>query len=151
MDTPNEVQIDQLEELDLSNVDTSRPLITGPQRVRIVKMEVVKSKNGDWKNLNVVLGLVNGTKTKDGKEVNPGFQHTETITLKRTEKYEPTENLARLQECFLGKKGRWNSSEMYGAEGDVRFDIQPAEGQYPESSRVVGWIKKKLTEPAPLS
>lgn len=145
--------LDLLSEVDLSNVDTARPLLPDKTvcRVRILKLTVVDSKKGPFKNMEVVLGFVDPMTTTLGKPLSPNYTHTEVITLKQTEKYDPRENLARLQECFLGTKGKWDTASMIGQEGTVRFRLEqerkdPETGDtYPEGNKVAVWIKKNAS------
>jgi hypothetical protein len=121
--------IEGLDTFDLTNVDTNRPLLPeGLQRMRLVGFATKAQKaKGDepslGKNLVVTLETVNQVTATNGRVLAPGFKHNETISLVQTDKYDPSQRLAQLQECFLGKKQPWCSKDFYGREGDVHFTI----------------------------
>jgi hypothetical protein len=131
--------------MDLSNTETTRPVLKeASQKVKLVRLELKDQKGGAGKNLRVIIALEEPAPCKDGRTVQPGFQHTETISLVPTDNYNPAENLARIQECFLGRKGKWNSQEIIGRTGVVRFRIESTK-EYGDQNRVT-WIKGKSAE-----
>lgn len=145
---PQVDSIEALDSLDLSNTDTARPLIKDSvQTVRLIKMELKPQKTGSGKNLRITLALNTEAPGVDEKTVRAGFQHTETTSLVPTENYNPGENLARVQECFLGKKGRWNSAELIGKLGNVRFRTEKDTGFGPQNR--VTWLKAKAAGDVP--
>lgn len=147
----NVESIDQLNVLDLTNTDTSRPLLKeAVYDIVLHQLELKEQKSKLGKNLNVVLKLAKGGEAKDGTPIQAGFTFIETISLVPTEKYNPTENLARLQECFLGVKGRFIAAELIGQTGQVRLKIT-SDKEYGDQNRVQTWIKKKVSGPAVLS
>lgn len=140
--------MDELNEIDLTNVNTKRTILaSGVMKLQLTKIESKpgKPKEGEaaYNNLTLFFKTVDNQKDKDGKEVLAGHTHVETMTLKKTEKFNPFENLARLQECLLGTKGKWNANALIGQIGDVRMGVQAAEGEYEESNRIKSWILKK--------
>jgi hypothetical protein len=134
--------IEALNTLDLTNTDTARPVLKeGAYKFKLLRMELKDQKSGKGKNLIVVIGLDQEAPSTEGKVINAGFQHSEQISLVPTENYNPAENLARIQECFLGKKGKFNAGELLGKQGTIRMRVEDS-AQYGKQNRVT-WIKAK--------
>lgn len=154
-DTP-EVAIDQLDELDLTNVDTNRPLIKEGTLVKfkLTKIEVKDNSKKTGKNAQVHLALVDPLPAKDTKngdrDLKPGFTLIETVSLVPTENYKPTERLAQIQECFTGVKGKWNTQDIMNREGTCRIGIE-SDPQYGDRNRVRSYVKKKAETVATLA
>lgn len=154
MDNQEQVElgaITALDELDLTNVDTNRPLIKKDSLVK-VKLTKVETKDNTAKTGKVAtftVALVEPAQTVDGKTVQPGFILSDTCSLVATEKYKPTERLARIQECLIGQKGKWNTPEMIGLEGVIRLGIEDDDPAFGARNRITSWVKKKAPTAAP--
>jgi hypothetical protein len=134
--------IEALNTLDLTNTDTARPVLKeGAYKFKLLRMDLKEQKSGKGKNLIIVVGLDQEAPSTEGRIINAGFQHSETISLVPTENYNPAENLARVQECFLGRKGKFNASELLGMQGMVRMRIEDSK-EYGKQNRVT-WVKAK--------
>lgn len=139
--------IEALDQLDLTSVDTSRPLFKPETtlKMRLDRMEVKPSKTAGkehQKNLYVTLKLEEAAQSEDGKTVHPGFTQTEVFGLTPSENFDPRENIARLQLCFSGVKGPFKGSELVGKVGLVRMKIED-DPKYGKRNRVGTWIQKK--------
>ena len=91
----------------LGEVPTDIPLINGNAELRCDDAKVEPNKKGDGSNLNLTFSIITPVQSMDGKTVSPGAYGSKifhTIALKRTEKYNPAENLARLLLAFTGSK-----------------------------------------------
>lgn len=151
---PTISSLDQLNEIDLTNVESSRPLLKeGLIKVKLHSMEIKDQKAPKTgKNLNIVLVTETSNPNREaGKpEVPSGYKHTETISLVTTDGYNPAERLAAVQECFLGVKGKFIPSELIGRVGVVRIKIE-SDKEFGDKNRVQTWTKKKSGDAPTLS
>lgn len=139
-------EVPELDILDLTNVETNRPLMPeGTTRMVLKGFKTEENKAKSGKNLLVILETTQALTATNGKPLSPGWRHTERISLVQTEKYDPKENLARLQECFLGVKGPFKSSELINREGEVKVKIERSD-EFGNQNRIT-FIKKKVDAP----
>lgn len=139
------IDLNDLDTMDLSNVETGIPLIAqGLHEVEVLEITPKPNKNNTGTNLSIKLGLVNHTKKFDGSgEVNPGYPLFDLISLTPTEKYDPRQRLAAFMECFLGVKNvPFNPiSQFIGLKGMVRVKVEK-DDQYGDKNRIAGYVKK---------
>lgn len=117
-------------DIDLTGANISRPYFDN-QVIRCQIGEVAYKKNGDRVRLEVPLVFQTAAKAQDGREVTPGFKHTDSITVTaaggRT-KERIAEDIARLQAAALGlskpKDGLFDKSEIVGKMVDVKFSTR---------------------------
>ena len=100
---------DFLENIDLTGVDTSMPVLRDGQIVEMVldkgevKTSMKPGKEGN-KNLFLTFKTLGVTISDAGIELNAGFPIRDIVSLTETANYDPTKNLARIQEAILGEK-----------------------------------------------
>lgn len=147
-------QIDSLSDLqnvDLSGVDTSFPVIApGAYRFKVADVQVVPNKNKDGNNFVVKLTLdqlVMSVPDAGGaaREISPGFPLTHLISMKPTEKYDQSainRNLAGFQEAVLGRKGSLLPLTQYVGL-DVTCQVKVEESaEFGKQNRVSRFVKK---------
>jgi hypothetical protein len=122
------------DDLDLSQVDLSRPLID-QQTVRCRVADVKIEEKDGKKNFNVVVTTEGAATSKDGKTLQPGFKHNESILMTPTGGLTQemiNEKLARFQKATLGTQGRLLPLDQYvGKEVDVTFGVRDGkDGQF---------------------
>lgn len=139
-------QVDQLNALlnsDLSDVPTSRPLLNGLAKLRVKKMATEANKAGDASNLNCEFVTTEPLTATDGRNVNPGFIIFHTVSLKKTEKYNPSENLAKLREAITGNKaGSFAPVEQY-LDMEFMAKLKPELSEQYGDKTVIGQLIKK--------
>jgi hypothetical protein len=132
--------------MNLSNVDTSMPvLVPGPYVLSVSKMEVKNSKTPGKesnKNLNIELVLTEPAQTTSGKTVS-NFKLYHTISLTSSEKYDPAQKLAQFKEAVLGtKEGSFAPFEQYyGQRVSVQLVVESSV-QYGDQNRIKSFIKR---------
>jgi len=117
-------------DLDLTGISVSRPLFDGVVvRCRIGEARI-ESEEGR-SNLVIPLQFEAAATSTDGREVTPGFQHTDRINLVVSGNRTPQmvkETIARFQCAALGlkepKPGRFEASDVVGKLVDVRFSTR---------------------------
>jgi hypothetical protein len=101
----------------LNEVPTEIPLINGTAELTLSDVKVETNKKQDGSNLNMTFSLTTPMQSVDGKSVAPGAYGSKifhTIALKKTEKYNPAEKLARLKMALTGsKEGSFGAPEQY--------------------------------------
>jgi hypothetical protein len=136
-----------LDNLDLTNVDLSRPLVKDktPMEVTIKSIEVVNNKAGTGKNLKLQYTTNETFESTEGKTVNPGCTLHELVSLVTTDKFDPRENLARIKLAALGtQEGKFIPSELIGQTMSVIVGIeQDKAGLYAPKNRISKYIPKK--------
>ena len=118
--------LSSLETADFTNVETGMPTIPkGLYEVEVLTATIDRNKKQTGSNANFKFGLTQPTTAEDGKAVNPGFPVFHVISLVKTDKYDPLQNIARFMECFTGtKSGKFLPVENFiGMKGNVRIDI----------------------------
>lgn len=119
--------LSQIDNIDLSTVETARPhLASGVYEFTVQKMELVDQKAPKTgKNLNIQLGLVEPAQSVpnekgETKLLNAGFPVFDLISLTKTFKengdvnYDPLPRLAKFREAVLGSKdGKFMPIEQY--------------------------------------
>lgn len=134
--------LDQLNVLDLSKTDTSYPtLAEGLVRVTLQDLLIKPNKAGTGNVLHVKMALHSEAKLDNGQPAHPGLVFTETVSLVPTDNYDPTVNLAKIQLCFTGQKGKMDWNSLKGQWGDVRVKIDD-HPDYGKRNRVGTWIAK---------
>lgn len=139
-------QIDHLNALlnsDLSDVPTTRPLLTGLLTLRVKSMKIEPNKAGDGHNLNCEFVTTEPMQSTDGRNVNPGFGIYHTISLKVTEKYNPKENLARLREAITGAHtGQFAPVEQY-IDQTFMAQVKPElSEQFGDQTKIAKFVKR---------
>jgi hypothetical protein len=105
----NEAELQAMLNQPLDEVPTDRPLLQGLAELRLDKGEIKENNKKDGHNLNLEFStqtIMRAIPDAKGnvREVQPGFKVFHTIALKKTEKYNPAENLAKLKEALTGSK-----------------------------------------------
>lgn len=126
-------------DIDLSSVDLSRPVID-KQTIRCTVSDVKIEEKEGRKNFNIVLNTEAPATSRDGKTLQPGFKHTESILMTPTGGLTQemiNEKLARFQKGVIGAQGRLMPLDQYiGKQVDVTFE---ADRKNPEYQRVARW------------
>lgn len=130
----------------LNEVPTDIPLINGTAELTLNEAKVEDNKKGDGANLNLVFGLNTPMQSTEGKTVSPGGYGSRiyhTISLKKTEKYNPAENLARLRMALTGSKdGAFGPPEQY-IGNTVMVVLKPEKSeQFGDKTVISRFIKK---------
>lgn len=130
----------------LNEVPTELPLINGIAELRLVEVKVAANKEDTGSNLNLTFMLTTPIAAVDGKIVSPGAYGSKifhTISLRKTEKYNPAENLARLKLAFTGTKdGTFGAPEQY-VGSTVMAVLKPEKSdQFGDSTRISKFVKK---------
>jgi len=119
--------LSQIDNIDLSTVETARPFLpSGIYEFVVQKMELVDQKSPKTgKNLSIQLGLVEPAQSVPNDKgetqlLNPGFPVFDLISLTATfnddgsKKYDPLPRLAKFREAVLGdKSGKFMPLEQY--------------------------------------
>lgn len=139
---------DNLEDLDLTGVDTALPILA-PQitTARIVEAKKEPNSKGTGNNLNLKLELTDAAERDSGGEpVSPGFPLFHTVSLVQTAKYDPRRNLAELQEAVFGeKRTKFVIEELIGEE--VQIKVAPEgtdEDEYGRRTRIKRFLKASV-------
>ena len=100
--------LNELQSADLTQVSAVMPLIDdGVHEGEIIEIDTRENSKKTGHLLEMKIALTNPTPaTKEGIpcEVNPGYPIFHSISLVRTEKYEPLEKIAELMQAALGTK-----------------------------------------------
>ena len=139
-------QVDHLNALlntNLDDVPTTRPLINGLVRLKVKEMKIEENKAQDGSNLNCQFALVESVQATDGRTLHPGFVVFHTVSLKKTEKYNPLENLAKLREAITGdKKGSFAPVEQYLDQEFMAKCRPELSEQYGDKTVIQQFVKK---------
>lgn len=133
---------------DLTNVDISRPLLKeGPVPFTVTDCKVEPNKAGDKQNLVITLKTRYEQKSSKGVVIQPGFTHTERMTLTPTERYPAERIMQELKKFQLGcgRSGAFGEPSTYiGANvvGNVIVDSD-ASGIYGDQNRIRSWVPAK--------
>lgn len=146
MSTDRSAELQDLLNTPLDEVPTEAPLINATTELKLVDAKVEANKGGDGNNLNMKWALTTPVQSIDGRTVTPGaygsmFYHT--VSLKKTEKYNPAENLARLKEALTGsKQGTFGAPEQYIGQTVMAVLKAEKSDQYGDSTRISKFIKR---------
>ena len=132
-------------DVDLTNTDTSFPLLEpGMYKFSVVKVEAVENKKKTGDNIKIELKLEQTAKSTKGEEIQAGFPIFDTISMVKTEKYDPKRKLAQFQEVALGAKGPFAPLDRYlGKEVYAKIKVEDSE-DYGEQNRVNLYVKPKV-------
>ena len=132
----------------LEQIDTDFQLLPkGNYPVKVASVEVKHNAEKGTDTLAIRMQLETAaTKDTKGRLVNVGFPITGRLFVSVTEKHTKdmvSQKLAKLQECFLGKKKMpFDTEDFIGKDGIVSLGIEPAKDGYPERNEVNAYIKK---------
>lgn len=140
--TPSSVV--DLDNTDLTSVDTSRPLLEpGSYEFEVAKLEKTRNKSETGDNLSLELHLKSTAKSTKGNVLNPGFPVFHTFSLVATEKYDPRTQLAAFQEAVLGHKENFGPLDKYlGKTLSCKVKVESSEA-YGDQTRIQRFIAKK--------
>lgn len=136
--------LQNLDSMDLTNVETGVPLIPeGLYEVSVLEAKTEPNKKKTGHNLSLKFGLTQPTTSLDGKAINPNFPLFTIISLVKTEKYDPRQNLAAFMECFKGTKaGNFLPVEQFiGMTGNVRVKIDDSP-EFGKKNVIARYVKK---------
>jgi len=142
--------LQHLNDIDLTTVDRSRPLIKNGTVATFVieKMEVRDAKKEGNHNLNIELRMVTPevpAEGDDGKTINAGYKVFDLVSLAKTDKYNPAEKLADIQLAVFGEQRKGFKIEEYlNQEVTLTIKVEQS-GDYPAQNRVSRWRKKQAT------
>lgn len=134
--------LSHLDNLDLTSVRTDRPVVKeGTYAFDIKGFEAKMNSKNTGHNLNIALAGISEMPTNDGKSVSPGFVLFDLVSLVKTDKYNPAEKLAKIQEAVYGaKQNGFKTAEMVGQRVMLKVTIEDSE-EFGQQNRVK-WIKK---------
>jgi hypothetical protein len=134
-----------LNDLDLTNTDTGLPLLEpGLYKCRVKNVQAVENKKKNGQNLKIELTLEQTVKSTKGQEISAGFPLFDTVSLVKTEKYDPARRLAEFQEATMGAKGKLAPLDRYiGNEVHVKVSIEGSQDdEFGEQNRIKRYVKK---------
>lgn len=143
----NEVNnpLDTLNDLlntDLSNVDTSFPVLKrGQKELLISDIKVTDSKKGG-KNLVMTLKTTFPDTTVRGREIGAGFSLRHLISLTPSEKYDPRQNIAALKEAAFGDKNLTVNPQDFIGRTVVAIVTVDNSPEYGEQNSITRFVKK---------
>jgi hypothetical protein len=142
------IPIGDLDNLDLTGVDTRRPLIKGGSVLELVvkKFEKKRNKKNTGDNLNITLALSTPAETVDGAGVQQGFELYDLISLVPTPDYDPRQKLAIFKEAVLGHhEGAFNISELLNRTVVARVDVEEEDAKegYPAKNKIGKYFKPR--------
>lgn len=139
-----------LNAMDFTNVSTDYPVLkSGVYRFSVKDLKIEDSKKTPGNKLFVLtLALESAAACEDGKPANKGLVHIERISLAEKENYDPKVNLAKIQMCFFGYKGKVDWNSLRGMQGDVRLKVVE-DKEYGRQNRVQNWVPKSTNTVAP--
>lgn len=131
-------------DLDLTNTDTSMPLLAGGlYKFTVSEIAAVDNKKKTGQNLKIKLKLEETVKDTRGGEVHAGYPIFDTTSLVKTEKFDPRRRLAEFQEAVLGTKGHFLPLDQYlGKEVWAKVVVESSE-EYGDQNRVSRYVKPK--------
>lgn len=141
-----EQELAALLETPLDEMPTEMPLINSNVELRLDDAKIEGNKKQTGSNLNLVFAITTPVTAVDGKVVNPGAYGSKifhTISLEKTEKYNPGENLARLKLALTGSKAGVFGSPAQYIGMTVMAVLKPEKSEQFGDRTVIGRFIKK--------
>lgn len=131
-----------LSDEDCSNIDTSFPLLAASTyELKIIEKTIKPSERQPGKmNLSLKLETTETGLSTEGEKVAPGFPLFHTISLDKTDRYDPNKALALFVKTFgiVGSPRTFvtDSTIGIGAKAKIPVKVQKATDQFKASNRV---------------